>query len=204
MQDALGGFAGDAQTIAFMEGFLLYSPAGTSTTGKDGGEGADTDTAKALRPVHAQINLPLFLPASYADVKRRREGRSGYVTIGAAPGPGEREGTGVERGEDQVGEVIDMEQEDDRPPQNFWTDPPGYVDDVVWPRYVQDHAWLLVAGGTEGDLVRRVGEGTEVRMDVGVCVAPGKGGAEMEEVVRWAVREILEVYLASNSTETEG
>ena len=28
--------------------------------------------------------------------------------------------------------------------QNFWVDPPGYVDDIVWPRYVGDHSWLII------------------------------------------------------------
>ncbi|KAJ5585556.1 Phosphoribulokinase/uridine kinase [Penicillium hispanicum] len=169
------------KTMAFMEGFLLYAaPAGS------------TPETSPLRPVQDQIHLPLFLPASYDAVKRRREGRSGYVTIGPAPEI-PASAVAVERKEDGP---IDLEQEDDRPPQNFWTDPPGYVDDIVWPRYVQDHAWLLVADETvDGDLIDRVGDGTNVRSDAGVKVVPGKGSLGMEEVLRWAVREILGFYL---------
>jgi nicotinamide/nicotinate riboside kinase len=154
------------RTIVFMEGFLLYAPPSTD---------------HVLRKVHEQIALPLFLPASYENVKRRREGRSGYVTIG--PAPEEPKEKDVKEG----GEV-DLEGEDDRPPQNFWVDPPGYVDDVVWPRYVEDHAWLLVEEG-EGDLPH----GLNVRRDVGVKVVPG-GEVDMETMLRWAVKEVLGAY----------
>jgi nicotinamide/nicotinate riboside kinase len=181
---------GDNTTIAFLEGFLLFAP--------------PAETEHVLRPVHDAINLHLFLPAAYGLVKERREGRSGYVTVGPAPAPVESDvgvgGNAAERGNGE----IDLEAEDDRPPQNFWVDPPGYVDDVVWPRYVGDHAWLLVAdedekGGSgeldEADLVRRVGDGTRVKTDVGVEVAPGAGAAGMDVVLRWAVELILDYYI---------
>ncbi|KAJ5669981.1 uncharacterized protein N7477_005344 [Penicillium maclennaniae] len=154
-------------TIAFMEGFLLYAP--------------PNDEGHVLRKVHGAIDLPLFLPASYANVKRRREGRSGGA--GAGGGTGHR-GKGGE---------VDLEGEDDRPPQNFWVDPPGYVDDIVWPRYVEDHAWLIVAKDGEGSLVEKVGDGLDVRRDVGVRVVPGVE-AGMEDVLRWAVGEVLGAY----------
>ncbi|KAJ5871758.1 uncharacterized protein N7529_004111 [Penicillium soppii] len=183
---------GENPTIAFLEGFLLFAPP------------AQQD--HVLRPVHDAINLHVFLPAAYKLVKERREGRSGYVTIGPAPEPVESESKQADT-EINAGE-IDLEAEDDRPPQNFWVDPPGYVDDVVWPRYVGDHAWLLIADAdendaseslvgaeAEADLVRRVGDGTRVRTDVGVEIAPGAGGAEMDVVLRWAVGLILDYYL---------
>ncbi|KAJ5777561.1 Phosphoribulokinase/uridine kinase [Penicillium odoratum] len=158
------------KTIAFMEGFLLYSA-----------PEQDQDQKKSpLQAVQSQIHLPLFLPASYTNVKTRREARSGYVTVGPVPdvptststptAPSNAEGSKEHPIE------IDLEAEDDRPPQNFWVDPPGYVDDIVWPRYVEDHAWLLVADkSVEGDLIARVGEGLDVRVDAGVKVAPGRG-----------------------------
>lgn len=162
-----------------------------------------------LRPVHDAINLRIFLPAAYGLVKERREGRSGYVTVGPAPAPAESEANQAAP-EMKSGEV-DLEAEDDRPPQNFWVDPPGYVDDVVWPRYVEDHAWLLIAdedekdgcgslagAGAGADLVKRVGDGTRVRTDVGVEVAPGAGSAGMDVVLRWAVGLILDYYLGEN------
>lgn len=83
------------------------------------------------------------------------------------------------------------------------------MDDIVWPRYVQDHAWLLLPENEgEGDkkplekekeekglsteeLLRRVGEGTEIRTDAGVTVAPGKGRIPIAEVLEWAVGEVV-------------
>ncbi|KAJ5322054.1 Phosphoribulokinase/uridine kinase [Penicillium brevicompactum] len=175
------------RSIAFLEGFLLFAPPRGD---------------HVLREVHDAIQLHVFLPAAYRLVKERREGRSGYVTVGSAPAPVDQ-GVEVEGGKEEVGE-IDMEAEDDRPPQNFWVDPPGYVDDVVWPRYVRDHSWLLIAdeGGrdtveaeNDADLVRRIGDGTRVRTDVGVQVAPGAGSAGMDVVLRWAVDLVLGFYL---------
>ncbi|CAI7663425.1 unnamed protein product [Penicillium viridicatum] len=186
-------------TIAFLEGFLLFAPPGQEQ--------------HVLRSVHDAIHLPLFLPAAYELVKARREGRSGYVTVGSAPEPPVRStedgadgGDGGDSGDGKTGTEIDLEAEDDRPPQNFWVDPPGYVDDVVWPRYVTDHAWLLIAEDgdedkegsqnmAEAELVRRIGDGTRARTDVGVEVAPGRGSAGMDVVLRWAVEVILGYYL---------
>ncbi|KAJ5703571.1 Phosphoribulokinase/uridine kinase [Penicillium malachiteum] len=170
------------KTIAFMEGFLLYS---------------DRDEKSPLRPVHDAIHLPLFLPAPYTNVKTRREARSGYVTIGAQPTQEDIAAAKEAKGEqnEQEGEEskkIDLETEDDRPSQNFWVDPPGYVDDIVWPRYVEDHAWLLIPDeSVDGDLVAQVGEGINVRTDAGVIVAPGKGLVGMDVILKWAVEEIL-------------
>lgn len=212
------------RTIAFMEGFLLYSPPRSMTSPAKGhdtttGEGNDAP----LRTVHDQIQLPLFLPASYQNVKARREGRSGYVTLGPAPEPptatsAEAGSSVATKSESSINknqtekkeQEIDLDKEDDRPPQNFWVDPPGYVDDVVWPRYVEDHAWLLLPQDAQEQildlgegremaedrrkmLLERVGDGRSVREDVGVRVAPGFGEMGMEMVVRWAVDEILRV-----------
>lgn len=139
-------------------------------------------------------------------VKARREARSGYVTMGPAPAPPlpQRDTSNA------VPEPVDLEaEEEDRPPQNFWVDPPGYVDDVVWPHYVEDHAWLLLpeqgGAGADGqqqqgqqrysssqELVRSRGQGLNVRTDTGVLVAPEKGGdLPMAEILKWAVEQIL-------------
>ncbi|KAJ6029550.1 uncharacterized protein N7446_011099 [Penicillium canescens] len=189
---------GIVQTVAFLEGFLLFSPPVDTSTNE---AQKKKNKQHILRPVHDTINLHLFLPAPYELVKARRERRSGYVTIGPAPDVSDATNTNTTNNES--GDV-DLEAEDDRPPQNFWTDPPGYVDDIVWPRYVEDHSWLLIADEKEGgsgnvddhaDLVRRVGDGRRIRRDVGVEVAPGCGEEGMERVLRWAVELILG-YLA--------
>lgn len=195
------------RTIAFMEGFLLYSPPWSMM---DAAKGQNERNEPALRAVHDQIHLPLFLPASYQNVKARREGRSGYVTLGPAPEPStpttstRKSEPGANKNDrEKRDEEIDLEKEDDRPPQNFWVDPPGYVDDIVWPRYVEDHAWLLLPQEDwernqqkmpetgRASLLERVGDGTWVREDVGVRVTPGFGEIGMDAVVRWAVDEIL-------------
>lgn len=182
-----GAGADGIPTLAFLEGFLLYAPP----------EAEDKD--HVLRPVHEKIDVRLFLPAPYDLVKTRRESRSGYVTSGPAPGPSASESTGdVDsdgRKEDSQQEPS-LEGEDYQPPQNFWVDPPGYVDDIVWPRYVEDHSWLLlpeegVSRGESEDWAKRVGQGVNVRGDAGVLVAPGKGQKPMVELLGWAVEEVM-------------
>lgn len=123
-------------------------------------------------------------------VKTRREGRSGYVTIG----PGiEQPAPGAGNTDSKPETDVDLEAEGEHQvPQNFWVDPPGYVDDIVWPRYVEDHSWLIIPEKEGGDdLIRDVGEGVCLREDVGVRVAPGRGQVGMDILVRWAVKEIL-------------
>ena len=34
--------------------------------------------------------------------------------------------------------------------EGFWEDPPGYFDKIVWPNYVDEHAWLFENGDVEG------------------------------------------------------
>ncbi|KAE8133404.1 hypothetical protein BDV38DRAFT_286867 [Aspergillus pseudotamarii] len=178
-----GTMAPVKRTIAFLEGFLLYSPP----------ESEDKD--HVLRPVHENIDVHLFLPAPYDMVKSRRESRSGYVTSGPAPEP-----TSLPQ-RSSVSDEVDLEGEDNRPPQNFWTDPPGYVDDIVWPRYVQDHAWLFLPEGESQksnilsadsqELLNQVGQGVNLRTNAGVIVAPGRGTKPMLDILKWAVEEVL-------------
>lgn len=184
-------------TLVFLEGFLLYSPQHP--------DGKDTQR-RNLKSVHDIIDLHLFLPAPYDLVKSRRESRTGYVTTGPAPLPQRRSSVSSNEGEKEPDLLLE-EQEGDRPQQNFWTDPPGYVDDVVWPRYVRDHAWLLVGENEvdlttvrdEEELVRVAGQATNVRTDVGVNVAPGRGEKPMVEVLQWAVNEVVKQYEAVGS-----
>lgn len=37
--------------------------------------------------------------------------------------------------------------------EGFWKDPPGYVDKIVWPNYVEAHKWMFVDGNVEGGLL---------------------------------------------------
>lgn len=34
--------------------------------------------------------------------------------------------------------------------EGFWKDPPGYVDKIVWPNYVDAHRWMFADGDVEG------------------------------------------------------
>lgn len=34
--------------------------------------------------------------------------------------------------------------------EGFWKDPPGYVDKIVWPNYVEAHKWMFEDGDVEG------------------------------------------------------
>ncbi|OAT07443.1 hypothetical protein BDBG_16839 [Blastomyces gilchristii SLH14081] len=172
-------------SLAFLEGFLLYAP--------------PDDEEHPLRAVHDNIHVPLFLPATYSLLKERRESRTGYVTIGPAPTPKSDEDSNNKDGSTKSSpDVIrDIENDEPMPHQNFWTDPPGYVDDIVWPRYIADHRWLLLRDPgverSENELKKAVGEGEYIKEDAGVLVAPGKGGADMTELLEWAVREVLSV-----------
>jgi nicotinamide/nicotinate riboside kinase len=64
--------------------------------------------------------------------------------------------------------------------EGFWEDPEGYVDAIVWPNYVEDHAFLFEKGNVEGEL------------DRGVCGKLGIKGMEgtveedMTTVFGWA------------------
>ncbi|EER39722.1 conserved hypothetical protein [Histoplasma capsulatum var. duboisii H88] len=175
-------------SLGFLEGFLLYAPPG--------------DENHPLRAVHDSIQVPLFLPATYSVLKKRREGRTGYVTIGPAPTPkldedkyNDDEKRSTEPNTYGIGDIED--DNEPMPHQNFWTDPPGYVDDIVWPRYIADHQWLLLPDPGvprgEDELKEAVGEGEYIKEDAGVLVAPGKGGANMTELLEWGVREVLRV-----------
>ncbi|CAL3973570.1 hypothetical protein PZA11_005773 [Diplocarpon coronariae] len=120
-----------AVRLCMFDGFLLYS--------------------KALQPVQPQIDVKLFLRASHAKAKARREARTGYVTI-----------------------------------EGFWEDPPGYVDQIVWPNYVEDHAWMFQGGDVEGSLKKEVLEEWNIQSP------DGEPDKDMETTLKWAVDVLME------------
>ena len=75
--------------------------------------------------------------------------------------------------------------------EGFWTDPPGYVEDVVWPNYTRCHAWMYQGGNVGGEVFD---EGACKGEGVQVC--PGEGGWEMPRVLGWAVEMIKEAVEA--------
>ncbi len=73
--------------------------------------------------------------------------------------------------------------------EGFWRDPDGYVDEVVWPSYVREHAWIFEGGDVDAGAVRE-----EVRERCGVEVAPGLGESGVGELLAWAVGVLGEVF----------
>ena len=71
--------------------------------------------------------------------------------------------------------------------EGFWTDPPGYVDKIVWPNYVEEHAYLFEGGDVEGPYREDVleAEGIKVPKDPEV-------DGDIEKTLEWAVNTILE------------
>lgn len=71
--------------------------------------------------------------------------------------------------------------------EGFWADPPGYVDKIVWPNYVEEHAFMFEGGDVEGsyrfDVLER--EGIQVQKDAGI-------DGDMGKTLEWAVDIILE------------
>ncbi|KAI8944436.1 nicotinamide riboside kinase 1 [Xylaria longipes] len=85
--------------------------------------------------------------------------------------------------------------------EGFWTDPPGYVDKIVWPNYAESHAWLFEDRDVEkrlrGDVLRE-----KNILALPEVVGPsrhenggGKDGmgldVDMQVVFEWAVETLM-------------
>ncbi|KAI9696926.1 MAG: ribosylnicotinamide kinase [Bogoriella megaspora] len=69
--------------------------------------------------------------------------------------------------------------------EGYWEDPPFYVDDVVWPNYVKEHAFLFENGNVEGDY------DSEVCANLGINSMPRECEGNVAQLVKWAVGEIV-------------
>ena len=118
--------------LCVLDGFLLYPP--------------------SMAVVQPLLDVKLFVRASFAHAKRRREARDGYVTL-----------------------------------EGFWADPPGYVEKIVWPNYVADHAWMFENGDVEGRFDEAVLRQAGIRVLGGEAV-----DANMEDLLKWMVGVVLE------------
>lgn len=134
-----GNEAWRGRRICVVDGFLLFS--------------------EEMKDIRSLFDVRLFLRTSYETAKRRREARSGYVTI-----------------------------------EGFWEDPPGYVDQVVWPNYVQDHKFLFERGDVEQELDQRVCN------EVAIHGMPREAEENMEKCLAWAV-EVLEGAIRRSASE---
>lgn len=70
--------------------------------------------------------------------------------------------------------------------EGFWEDPPGYVDKIVWPNYMEDHKWMFENGDVEGNLKDDVVKETGIRsQDGGVDI-------DMATTLKWAVQLLMQ------------
>ena len=70
--------------------------------------------------------------------------------------------------------------------EGFWTDPPGYVDKIVWPNYAESHAWLFENGDVEASLKE------EVLAAQGIQAQVGKGlDVDFTTTLQWAVETVM-------------
>uniref|UniRef100_A0A060T5Z5 ARAD1C16170p n=1 Tax=Blastobotrys adeninivorans TaxID=409370 RepID=A0A060T5Z5_BLAAD len=70
--------------------------------------------------------------------------------------------------------------------EDFWEDPPGYFDDIVWPGYVKAHSYLFEHGNVEGQL-------DQPAIDRGIKLVPAKS---MVSILDWAVTQIKQTASA--------
>lgn len=75
--------------------------------------------------------------------------------------------------------------------EGFWEDPPGYVDKVVWPNYVKDHAFLFVNGDVEGQYDEAACK------DMMLRAMPDNAQRSMSASLSWAFDEIRDAMLSS-------
>jgi nicotinamide/nicotinate riboside kinase len=70
--------------------------------------------------------------------------------------------------------------------EGFWEDPPGYVDKIVWPNYVEDHKWMFESDDVEGNFK------DGVLKETGIRCQEGKLDVDMETTLTWAVETLME------------
>jgi nicotinamide/nicotinate riboside kinase len=72
--------------------------------------------------------------------------------------------------------------------EGFWQDPPGYVDKIVWPNYVEAHRWLFDGGDVESPPNREALAASAIltQVDKGVDV-------DMATTLQWAVDTLMRV-----------
>lgn len=79
--------------------------------------------------------------------------------------------------------------------EGFWEDPPGYVDNVVWPNYVKDHAFLFENGDVNGSYDEAVCK------DMSLHAAPAGAQRSMTTTLSWAFEVIRDASLSSSETK---
>jgi nicotinamide/nicotinate riboside kinase len=70
--------------------------------------------------------------------------------------------------------------------EGFWEDPPGYVDQIVWPNYVNDHKFMFENGDVEGELKK------DVVKDWRINYLKDGLDVDMSTVLKWAVDLLMQ------------
>ena len=68
--------------------------------------------------------------------------------------------------------------------EGFWEDPPGYVDKIVWPNYVKEHAFLFQAGDVEAEVL------PEQLQRLDLHVMPKKFQEDLTSCLDWACKVV--------------
>lgn len=71
--------------------------------------------------------------------------------------------------------------------EGFWKDPPGYVDEIVWPNYAGAHAWMFVGGDAEKAMLNKDAlerKGVIAQIDKSTDI-------DMETTLEWAVHQVM-------------
>ncbi|KAM0720070.1 hypothetical protein Q7P37_004206 [Cladosporium fusiforme] len=64
--------------------------------------------------------------------------------------------------------------------EGWWQDPPGYVDNIVWPNYVNDHKYLFYGGNVEGE----VNEEVAGKLNIDIMTKDKQG--DVSACLQWA------------------
>ena len=70
--------------------------------------------------------------------------------------------------------------------EGFWEDPPGYVEKIVWPNYVEDHKWMFEGGNVEGALK------PEVLKEWNIKCQHGGTDIDLTTTLEWAVQILMQ------------
>ncbi|KAK3675086.1 ribosylnicotinamide kinase [Recurvomyces mirabilis] len=76
--------------------------------------------------------------------------------------------------------------------EGFWEDPPGYVEEVVWPNFAREHGFLFEGGDVEGEVDEAVVAGMQLD------VIPDGARGDMTGSLTWAyevVSQALEKWV---------
>lgn len=73
--------------------------------------------------------------------------------------------------------------------EGFWEDPEGYVDQIVWPNYVEDHKHLFADQDVEGE------PDHDVLSALRIKASPSDAGASMTKLYTWAV-DVVSPHIA--------